>query len=204
MSEILCVTNKALCKSDFFIRIEEIAKSLVAGIILREKELAEDEYKLLAKTVLSICDKYNVMCILHSFVEVAIELNVANIHLTMPKLRSMSDTQKAKFKVIGASCHSVEEAMEAERLGCTYIIVGHIFSTECKKDLEPRGIEILKNICKSVSIPIYAIGGINSENVESILEAGAKGACVMSGLMQCENVEFYLKEYKKEGIDYEV
>ena len=107
----------------------------------------------------------------------------------------MTDEQRSRLKVLGASCHSLEEALEAERLGCTYIIAGHIFATDCKKGLPGRGLDFLKSICENVSIPVYAIGGIDSSNIEAVRNAGAKGACVMSGFMQCEDVETYLNGF---------
>lgn len=201
MSDILCVTNRNLCKTDFISRIEEIANARPKGIILREKDLSESEYKTLAKQITEICKKHSTTCILHSFVDVALELNSEAIHLPLPILRKMSSTQKEKLKTIGASCHSVSDAIEAEKLGCTYITAGHIFATDCKKGLPPRGTDFLKDVCKSVSIPVYAIGGINSSNIHYVINAGAKGACIMSGLMCCEDVSIYIKQLKGDGLN---
>ena len=196
MSDILCVTNRILCKENFLQRVEEIAANKPKGIILREKDLSEKEYKELAENVLMICKKYDVPCILHSFVDVALELGAENIHLPLHILRKMDEKTKETFKIIGASCHSVEEAIEAERLGCTYITAGHVFVTDCKKGLAPRGLEFLQNVCESVSIPVYAIGGISSENINAVRKVGAAGACVMSGLMRCENVKETMKGFE--------
>ena len=109
---------------------------------------------------------------------------------------SSKTKKKETFKQIGASCHSVEEAQEAERLGCTYITAGHVFVTDCKKGLAPRGLEFLQDVCRSVSIPVYAIGGINGENIDAVRKTGASGACVMSGLMICENVEETMRGFE--------
>ena len=133
---------------------------------------------------------------LHSFIDTAIELKAENIHLPLHILREMDKKTKENFKIIGASCHSVEEAQEAERLGCTYITAGHVFVTDCKKGLSPRGLEFLQNVCKSVSIPVYAIGGMNGENINAVRKMGAAGACVMSGLMRCENVKETMKGFE--------
>ena len=176
--------------------MEEIAKNSPAGIILREKDLSEQEYRSLSQKVIKICEQYHITCILHSFAKIAIELNAKAIHLTLPQLKQMSDTEKNQFKMIGASCHSVEEAVKAEQMGCSYIIAGHIFATDCKKGVPPRGIAFLENVCKAVSIPVFAIGGINSQNIDSVRNAGAKGACIMSGLMCCKDVQSYLKDLK--------
>ena len=199
MSDILCVTNRQLCKTDFLTRMEEIAACGPAGIILREKDLPEGEYKILAKQVVEICRRYQVPCILHSFVRVALELEAEAIHLPLHLLRSMTAEEKAHFRVVGASCHSVEDAKEAERLGCTYITAGHVFATDCKKGVPSRGLPFLENVCKSVVIPVYAIGGIDSQNIEAVRESGAEGACIMSGLMRCESPKQYLLEFQKEG-----
>lgn len=192
MSDILCVTNRLLCKEDFLYRIEKIAACGPAGIILREKDLTGEEYMILAEQVMEICKKYAVPCILHSFIQEARKLKSEAIHLPLPVLRGMTKEDKADFKIIGASCHSADDAVEAENLGCTYITAGHIFATDCKKSLPPRGTGFLKIVCRSVSVPVYAIGGINSGNVESVRNAGAKGACIMSGLMCCESEDIRL------------
>lgn len=85
---------------------------------------------------------------------------------------------------LGTSVHSFEEAVLAQKLGAAYITAGHIFETDCKKGAEPRGLDFLKNVCSSVNIPVYAIGGISQENYESALEAGAAKVCMMSQMMR--------------------
>ena len=109
------------------------------------------------------------------------------IHLPLPVLKSLSGQQRRNFRVLGASCHTVEEAREAERLGCTYITAGHIFYTDCKKGLAPRGLHFLQRVCREVSIPVWAIGGICPDNFHLVKGAGARGGCVMSALMSCED-----------------
>lgn len=196
MCNILCVTNRSLCREDFLVRIEKIASAHPAGIILREKDLTPDEYKKLAADVLAICKKHGTLCILHGFAAAAAELNSKALHLPMHLLRELSFEEKAGFTTLGASCHSAEDAIEAERLGCTYITAGHVFDTDCKKGMPGRGLEFLQTVCESVSIPIYAIGGISPGSFARVKEAGASGACVMSGAMLCENVHDYLGEFK--------
>ena len=161
MSDILCITNRSLCGEDFLVRLERIASGRCAGIILREKDLSAKEYEVLAEKVLPIVRARQVPCILHSYPQAAEHL--------------------------GASCHTVEEAREAERLGCTYITAGHIFYTDCKKGLAPRGLHFLQSVCREVSIPVWAIGGICPDNFHLVKGAGARGGCVMSALMSCED-----------------
>lgn len=197
MSEILCVTNRKLCKEVFLKRIEKIASSHPDGIILREKDMSREEYKKLAVKVIDICEQYGTPCILHSFADIAAELNCAALHLPLSILQTISSQEKEQFKMLGASCHSVKDAIEAEKLGCTYITAGHIFDTECKKGLPGRGLEFLKRVCESVSIPVYAIGGISADNITEVRKNGAVGACVMSGAMVCECVQSYFSAFRE-------
>ncbi len=197
MFDIFCVTAKALCEDDFLQRMAKIAKAGSAGIILREKELEQGQYKALAGQVMEICAENGVTCVLHSFTGAAIELGADCIHMPMHLLRSMTDQEKAYFKIIGASCHSAAEAQEAQSLGCGYITAGHVFETDCKRGLEPRGLNFLRSVCDAVSIPVYAIGGIGADNIELVWETGAAGACIMSGFMKCAEPERYMTEIKR-------
>ena len=191
---IICVTNRSLCEGDFFERIEEIASCGVKAIILREKDLSAEEYRILAEKFVGICRKHKAEAVLHSFADVAVGLSVPAIHLSLEAFRNLDEERMKRFEKIGVSCHSVDDALEAERLGAAYITFGHVFATDCKKGLEPRGVEALKKVCEAVKIPLYAIGGINCENIGLLFENGACGACVMSGFMKCESVNCFMKK----------
>ena len=193
MSDILCVTNRKLCREDFLTRIERIAACHPAGIILREKDMKPEDYKELAAAVMEICEQHGVRCILHSFPDVAISLQADAIHLPLHLLRELSQEKKAQFTDLGASCHSVKDALEAQSLGCTYITAGHVFETECKKGLPGRGLDFLRNVCAAVDIPVYGIGGIDADNIVLIRDAGASGVCLMSSLMISEDVTGLMK-----------
>lgn len=195
MSSLICITNRHLCKENFLDRIRKVSKAQPTAILLREKDLSEGEYMTLAKQVIQICQKDKTLCILHTFAQVAKDLGVSAFHCPLHVLRELSPELKSNFSTLGASCHSLEEALEAQSLGCSYIIVGHIFNTDCKQGLSGRGIDFLRTICQNISIPIYAIGGINNQNYSLIKQSGATGACTMSGLMQCQDVYNYLSHY---------
>ncbi len=195
MSDIICVTNRTLCEEDFLTRLAKTAAAGPAAIILREKDLSEAQYRELAAQALFICSEHGVPCILHSFTNVAIALEAGAIHLPLHLLREMTAAQKKHFHTIGASCHSTQDAVEAQQLGCTYITAGHIFTTGCKKGLPGRGPEFLKDVCENVSIPVYAIGGISKDNIAAVRSAGAKGACIMSGLMRCKDTTEFLNSF---------
>jgi thiamine-phosphate pyrophosphorylase len=192
-SDILCVTDRTLCREDFLTRVERIAACRPAGLILREKDLAPEAYKSLAEAVMERCGRYGVRCVLHSHPDLALALRADAVHLPLPLLRELSQEERARFRVLGASCHSVEEALEAEALGCTYLTAGHVFETDCKKGLPGRGLDFLREVCAAVEIPVYGIGGIGPENVAQVRSAGAAGACLMSSLMTSEDVRGLLR-----------
>jgi len=195
MCKILCITNRKLCKGDFLSRLSEIAEQKPAGIVLREKDLSEAEYAETAGMLLKICRREHVPCILHSHTETASALHADFLHLPLPLLHTISSASLP----FGVSCHSAEDARTAVQAGASYLIAGHIFDTDCKKGLPGRGIGFLKEVCDSVSVPVYAIGGISPENAGQVIAAGAAGICVMSGLMQCSSPAEYIKKLK-EGI----
>lgn len=183
---LICVTNRKLCKDDLLTRIAQIAKGKPHGIMLREKDLTQIEYEALAFVVNKICLQNDVPLIINQNVKAALKIKLPNIQLSMANLRSYKKDLVA-FSQIGASVHSIEEAKEAEELGATYLVAGHIFSTDCKKGVPPRGLPFLKEVCESVTIPVFAIGGISRDNVGEVAGTGASGVCIMSEAMTCDN-----------------
>lgn len=184
--EIPCIaiTNRKLVEGEYLEQIKKVAKQHPESIVLREKDLLAKEYEELAKQVIKIGMEYGIPVFLHFYVDVAKKLGATNIHLPFSVLQNMSNEEKDIFLQIGVSIHSVEEAKEAQKLGASRLIAGHIFETSCKPGLHPRGLSFLENVCQSVTIPVYAIGGITDENAKECIMNGAKGVCMMSGYMK--------------------
>lgn len=180
---IICITNRKICNINFEKRINQICKKHPKSIILREKDMSEKDYLHLAKNIMKITNKNNTELILHNFIDAAMELGIKKIHLPLQKAEE-NKSQLKYFNTIGISVHSKEEAKKAMRLGASYITAGHIFETDCKKGLKGRGLDFLKEVTECVNIPVYAIGGINQENIDTVINVGAKGACIMSGFMK--------------------
>ena len=194
MSDILCVTNRKLCGEDFLTRLERVAAAGPRAVLLREKDLSPADYAALARSVLALCRAHRVPCILHSHPEVALAMEAEALHLPLPLLRDLPEAERRRFPRLGASCHSPEEAREAESLGCTYLFAGHIFDTDCKRGLPGRGLDFLARVCRETTLPVYAIGGVAPENIAAVRRAGAAGACLMSSLMTCPDPAALLAE----------
>jgi len=188
MCNVVSVTAKPLCKDVFLQRIRKISDSEVQYIILREKYLSEQEYYSLAKEVLSVCDKEKL--IIHNFIGTAESLGIKKIHLPFSAFKELNG--RRNFDIVGTSVHSVDDAAFAQENGADYITAGNIYETDCKKGLKGKGVNFLRNVCESVDIPVYAIGGINADTAggfNAVTEKNFAGVCVMSLLMQCENID---------------
>lgn len=192
---IIFVTNRKLCRDHFLNRIEKLALGRPNAIMLREKDLNEAEYETLAAEVKERCAKHQVQILINQEIAAASKLNLPAVHLSMQNLRKFSN-QLHSFQKIGASVHSLEEALEAQELGVHYLIAGHIFATDSKKGLPPRGLPFLEEICRNAEVPVFAIGGITKNRVKDVLQTGAKGMCIMSEAMTCTHPESLANQYR--------
>ena len=195
------ITNRKLCENENLEKqIEKIFSAYkrkiiledfeIVALTLREKDLDKNEYLKLVEKIYPICQKYRIDLILHQNYDLNLDekYNIVGIHLSYDSFKSLNKNIREglikKYKKIGVSIHSIDEAKEVEMLGATYIVAGHIFVTECKKDLKPRGLNFIKNLSSILTIPIFAIGVINQENSNLVLNSGAFGVCMMSSLMK--------------------
>lgn len=183
---VIYVTNRKLCGDDFLHRIDRLASGKPNAIILREKDLGPAQYETLAARIQEICEKHGVPLIINQNIAVAAKLQIPSIGLSMENLRK-NKNELGRFLHIGASVHTIDEAVEAQRLGATYLVAGHIFPTDCKKGVPPRGLAFLYEVCSKVSLPVFAIGGITADNVDRARWAGAEGICIMSEAMTTQN-----------------
>ena len=195
------ITNRKLCENEnlekqikkIFSAYEKkiILKNFeIVTLTLREKDLDKNKYLNLVKKIYPICKKYGIDLILHQNYDLNLDekYNIEGIHLSYEIFKSLNKNIREKlikkYKRIGVSIHSLEEAKDVENLGATYVVAGHIFETDCKKGLEPRGLNFIKELSSILTIPIFAIGGINEENSNLVLNSGAFGVCMMSSLMK--------------------
>lgn len=181
---LVCVTNRHLCTTLFPEQVEKVVQLHPRALILREKDLPEAEYEALARQILPICRRAGVPCYGHTYAAVAADLGMDGLHLPLTALKQLEPALRVRISRLGASCHSLEDVLTAAELGADYVTLGHIFATQCKPGLPPRGLGLLRHVCAHSSIPVYAIGGITPANLPLVLQAGAVGGCMMSGFME--------------------
>ena len=195
------ISNRKLCENEnlekqiekIFLAYEKkiILKNFdIVALTLREKDLNKNEYLKLIEKVYPICQKYKINLILHQNYDLNLDdkYNIEGIHLSYSIFKSLNENIKTelikKYKRIGVSVHSLNEAKEVESLGASYVVAGHIFETDCKKGLEPKGLKFIENLSSMLTIPIFAIGGIDEKNSLSVINSGAFSVCMMSTLMK--------------------
>ena len=185
--KMIAVTNRHLVLENdtdgaYLKQLTYVASLHPKAMVLREKDLTEEKYEELAKVVIKLCEKAGTTLILHRFPEVVHHLGYDKLHLPLEMLKTIGRPEG--LTLLGTSIHSVEDAKEAERLGADYVFAGNIFETDCKKGLQGKGVEFVRQICARCPIPVYAIGGMNLERISLVRQAGAAGGCMMSGFMK--------------------
>lgn len=191
MSELplIAVTDSATCPRPLPEQIERLTKLTELrpqAVILRAKSLNKAAYRTLALQAQQSCEAADIALVLHSDWQLACKLGIQNLHLPLALLRQLPACERAHFTWLSTSVHSVGEAQEAQALGATMLIAGHIYTTQCKAGLAPRGLSFLQAVCSTVSLPVYAIGGIGFDAAQhaELKANGARGACVMSAYMR--------------------
>ena len=185
------VTNRYQDSLESFLeKIETACRAGVTIVQLREKNLTTNQYYQLAKEVKEITDAYQIPLIIDDRLDVCLAVDAAGLHIGDDELpvsvaRQVLDPEK----ILGVTAKTVERALEAERGGADYLGTGAIFPTTTKENAPITLISTLKTICQRVDIPVVAIGGLTSENIDQLIGTGIAGVAVVRDLMQAEDIE---------------
>jgi len=172
----IAITNREICKENYFTQIRKVASYKPFSVLLREKDLEFDKYIALSSEANRICAAYGVPLIAHTHAVPGIR----RLHVPF----ALASGELAREYSLSVSIHSPGEARRAEAMGAKLVIAGHIFATGSKPGVPPRGLGFLREVCESVRIPVFAIGGITTDNAKQCLDAGAAGICRMSYWME--------------------
>jgi len=151
---------------------EIVLQSLNAGVKIiqyREKFLNDNEKVNQAKELSSLCKKYNSLFIVNDRIDIALAVDADGIHLGQEDMPTKIARKLLGYeKIIGRSTHCLKDIKKAEEEGCDYIGIGAIFPSETKTKLNPIGIDYLKKGLNQTLLPAFAIGGINSSNINKL------------------------------------
>jgi thiamine-phosphate pyrophosphorylase len=192
---IIAVTDRKISVRPFMEQIQAIISSRPDMLILREKDLPEEEYELLATECARICDHHGVAFCVNSFVTTAAAIGSGRVQMPFASFADSKD--ELRFREIWVSVHSLSEASAAETMGATHLIFGNVFETSCKPGVAGKGVSELKRICDSVSIPVFAIGGIGPDTISAAMGAGCEGVCVRSIIMMSRDPKKEIKKLRK-------
>ena len=185
------VTNRYQDSVESFLeKVETACRSGVTIVQLREKNLTTNQYYQLAKQVKEITDAYQVPLIIDDRLDVCLAVDAAGLHIGDDELPVLVARQVlGPDKILGVTAKTVKRALEAEEGGANYLGTGAIFPTTTKENAPITLISTLKTICQRVAIPVVAIGGLTSENIDQLIGTGIAGVAVVRDLMQAEDVE---------------
>ena len=185
------VTNRYQDSLESFLeKIETACRSGVTIVQLREKNLTTNQYYQLAKQVKEITDAYQVPLIIDDRLDVCLAVDAAGLHIGDDELPvSVARQVLGPEKILGVTAKTVKRALEAEEGGADYLGTGAIFPTTTKENAPITLISTLKTICQRVAIPVVAIGGLTSENIDQLMGTGIAGVAVVRDLMQAEDIE---------------
>ena len=185
------VTNRYQNSVESFLaKIETACRSGVTIVQLREKNLTTNQYYQLAKKVKEITDAYQVPLIIDDRLDICLAVDAAGLHIGDDELPvSVAKQVLGSEKILGVTAKTVKRALEAEEGGANYLGTGAIFPTTTKENAPITLISTLKTICQTVAIPVVAIGGLTSENIDQLAETGIAGVAVVRDLMQAEDIE---------------
>ncbi|KXT59063.1 Thiamin-phosphate pyrophosphorylase [Streptococcus oralis] len=185
------VTNRYQDSLESFLeKVETACRSGVTIIQLREKTLTTNQYYQLAKQVKEITDAYQVPLIIDDRLDICLAVDAAGLHIGDDELPvSVARKVLGPEKILGVTAKTVKRALEAEEGGADYLGTGAIFPTRTKENAPITLISTLKTICQTVAIPVVAIGGLTSENIDQLVDTGIAGVAVVRDLMQAEDIE---------------
>ena len=189
--KLYLVTNRYQDSLENFLeRVEAACRSGVTIIQLREKNLTTNQYYQLAKQVKEITDAYQVPLIIDDRLDICLAVDAAGLHIGDNELPvSVARKVLGPEKILGVTAKTVKRALEAETSGADYLGTGAIFPTRTKENAPITLISTLKTICQTVAIPVVAIGGLTSENIDQLVDTGIAGVAVVRDLMQAEDIE---------------
>lgn len=198
--KLYLVTNSDQFESeDAF--LDAIASALEGGveiIQLREKNMPANKVLSLGKKVKQLCLQYDATFIINDRVDIALLLEADGVHLGQDDLDIASAREiLGENTIVGISTHAPEQALKAVEDGADYIGVGPVFATPTKQGRTPVGLNYVKWVSENIQIPAFAIGGIDLENVDEVLQAGLNKISVVRAIINATSPQKAANKFLK-------
>ncbi|MGA2667453.1 MAG: thiamine phosphate synthase [Ignavibacteria bacterium] len=178
--------------------IEVCCKSGVKAFQLRDKDMTAGDLLKLAQALKKITKKYTANLIINDRLDIALSSKADGLHSPENGISSKDVKRIDNKLLLGRSVHLREAAIDAGRSGFDYIIFGPVYRTSSKiKFGKPQGLKKLKEVCKAVDIPVFAIGGITPARAKKCIEHGAHGTAVISAVTRSANIMRTISEFKR-------
>ncbi len=188
--DLYFITDSSLTKRTIFEDVRDAIDAGVKVVQYRDKNKSTAEMIEEARKIKEICKAKNVDLIINNDIEVMFAVDADGVHLGQDDLPLADARKLAPDKIIGVTVHNLEEALDAEKNGASYVAVSPIFETSTKSDAgKVAGIELIAEVKKEVSLPIIAIGGINESNLREVVLAGADAAAIISDILKEDDVK---------------
>ncbi len=195
---LYAVTDRAwVGRQSLYEQVEAALQGGVTCVQLREKDLDEATFLEEAKALRTLCRQYGVPFIINDNVQIALACGADGIHVGQEDM--VANQVRARVggdMLIGVSCHTLQEALEAVENGADYLGVGTMFATATKSDALPVTIDTLKTICQAVTVPVVAIGGIHEGNLMQLSGTGADGVALVSAIFAAEDIQAQCKKLR--------
>ena len=187
------ITDRKVLSSHFSLlsSVEEALKGGVKAVQLREKDLGTRELLDMAYKMREITNKYKTKLFINDRVDIALSVEADGVHLGQNSIppHAVRKIAKGKF-MIGVSAHSIEEAKQAEEGGADFITLGPVYKTPSKlKYGQPLGVDIIRKAKAEISIPVFAIGGVKQFRIKEVMDAGADGIALISGILGAKDIK---------------
>lgn len=185
-------------EAGFLNKIEAACKGGVTLVQLREKERSGKDFYSLAKKVKAMTDIYDIPLIINDRVDIALAIDAAGVHLGQNDLPiDIARRILGPNKIIGATAKTVPQALKAMKEGADYLGVGAIYPTTTKVATVITEVSTLNEICKVISCPVVAIGGLNQSNCDILKGSPIAGIAVVSAIMKAEDTKQATQQLKE-------
>lgn len=177
--------------SSLLTAIRKALKGGVRAVQIREKDLSTRELLVLAYRLRDLTERYQAKLFINDRVDIALTVGANGVHLTQAGIPADAVRKVLKDKLlIGVSTHSLKEARDAEKAGADFITFGPVYRTPSKLRYgPPLGIEALREVCRKIRIPVFAIGGVKARRMGNLIDAGVHGVAMISEVLGASNVQ---------------